>query len=293
MMRLDKPHLEYLTSHYQGRLATVAPDGTPQNKPVGYRYNSELDTIDIAGINMERSAKFRNVALHPHVSFVIDDAIGDGASGMRFVEVRGRAEQMEEPARDADLSAYLIRIHPRRIVSWNVGPGEPGLRTIDLSGDAAAVDRPALGGDERMTRAAGSAVARFVAELQQGLDTADATIYNRHFAQDVIWGSPYGATLAGYDNLHEIHERLLVQAVAGPSRYEIVQVTAPAPRVAVAHVRRSALDASGQPISSTSGANGFSEMAMYVLVERDGQWWLAGGQNTPIRPAAAPPPATT
>jgi hypothetical protein len=29
-------------------------------------------------------------------------------------------------------------------------------------------------------------------------------------------------------------------------------------------------------------------MAMYVLVERDGQWWLAAGQNTPVaerRPA--------
>ncbi|WP_238981380.1 hypothetical protein [Williamsia herbipolensis] len=26
----------------------------------------------------------------------------------------------------------------------------------------------------------------------------------------------------------------------------------------------------------------FSEMAMYVLVRRDGMWWLAAGQNTPI-----------
>jgi hypothetical protein len=28
----------------------------------------------------------------------------------------------------------------------------------------------------------------------------------------------------------------------------------------------------------------FSEMAMYVLVRRDRRWWLAAGQNTPIRP---------
>ena len=27
-----------------------------------------------------------------------------------------------------------------------------------------------------------------------------------------------------------------------------------------------------------------SEMAMYVLVRRDGKWWLAAGLNTPIRP---------
>jgi hypothetical protein len=25
-------------------------------------------------------------------------------------------------------------------------------------------------------------------------------------------------------------------------------------------------------------------MALYVLVERDGIWWIAAGQNTPIRP---------
>jgi len=25
-------------------------------------------------------------------------------------------------------------------------------------------------------------------------------------------------------------------------------------------------------------------MAMYVLVRRDGQWWLAAGQNTVVQP---------
>lgn len=25
-------------------------------------------------------------------------------------------------------------------------------------------------------------------------------------------------------------------------------------------------------------------MALYVLVRRDGQWWLAAGQNTIVRP---------
>lgn len=68
-MTLDAAHAGYLASHSQGRLATIAPDGTPQNKPVGYRYNSELGTIDIAGMNMERSAKYRNIAAHPDVAF--------------------------------------------------------------------------------------------------------------------------------------------------------------------------------------------------------------------------------
>ena len=72
--------------------------------------------------------------------------------------------------------------------------------------------------------------------------------------------------------------------VAGSSsRYQTEQVMALAPDVAVAQVRRVALHADGEqiPIDDVSA---FSEMAMYVLVRRDGRWWLAAGQNTPIRP---------
>jgi hypothetical protein len=34
------------------------------------------------------------------------------------------------------------------------------------------------------------AVDAFVAELQTGIDCGDADIYNAHFADDVMWGSP-------------------------------------------------------------------------------------------------------
>jgi pyridoxamine 5'-phosphate oxidase family protein len=100
-MPLDDVFTRYLTDHRQGRLATVAPDGTPQNKPVGYRYNAGLGTIDIAGINMERSAKYRNIGSNPAVAFVVDDSVGTGPEGMRFLEIRGEAEQVTsgEPTR--------------------------------------------------------------------------------------------------------------------------------------------------------------------------------------------------
>lgn len=57
-MGLHDAYVRYLTEHRQGRLATVGPDGAPQVKPVGYRYNTETGTIDISGFNMERSAKY-------------------------------------------------------------------------------------------------------------------------------------------------------------------------------------------------------------------------------------------
>jgi len=134
-MTLDAAHIAYLTGHHQGRLATLAPDGTPQNKPVGYRYNPGTATIDIAGQNMEQSAKYRNIAAHPDVAFVVDDAAGAGAAGMRFLEIRGRAEGTvpDRPGREPGLGAHIIRIHPRRIISWNIDPERPGLQARNLA----------------------------------------------------------------------------------------------------------------------------------------------------------------
>ena len=292
-MPIDAHHIEYLTTHAHGRLATVSPNGTPQNKPVGYSYNEAAGTIDIAGFNMERSAKYRNVGANPEVSFVVDDVVGEGADGVRFVELRGRAEQAVDPDRvEGGLSAHIIRIHPRRLVSWNIRPGHDGMYSEDLVPDPAqpaAAARPALGATGGQAGTAHAAVERLVAELQEGYDHQDADVSNRHFAADLIWGSPFGATVMGYNDLHAIHVRLKERGVGGPaSRYEIVQVLTPAPGVAVAHVRRVALNADGHPASEGDSTAGFSEMALYVLVRRGGAWWLAAGQNTPIRLSEAP-----
>lgn len=146
--------------------------------------------------------------------------------------------------------------------------------------------RPTLSADPNWLRAARDAVDEFVSGLQAGIEHADAETYNADFADDVMWGSPYGATVNGYDTLHSIHRRMHQQGVAvtGPaSRYQTVHVMAPAPDVAIAHVRRIALDTDGEQIPIDDEMV-FSEMAMYVLVRRDGKWWLAAGQNTPIRP---------
>jgi len=136
---------------------------------------------------------------------------------------------------------------------------------------------------------ADTAIAAFVSELQQGWDQRNAIISNRHFAADVAWGSPYGATVHGYDQLHAIHTQLKQQGTGGgASRYEIDRAFAVSDDVIVAHVARYALNPEGQPIEPSSDTTGaFSEMALYVLVRRDGTWWLAAGQNTPIIPGGA------
>jgi hypothetical protein len=123
--------------------------------------------------------------------------------------------------------------------------------------------RPALD-DPSARAAAAGAVERLVAGLQDGIDRADANVYDRTFASDVLWGSPYGATLSGYEPLNAAHHSLMAAGVAPPSRYHIVQLMSPLPGVAITHVRRDDL--------SDDKDKRFSEMAMYVLVERGGQW---------------------
>ena len=112
--------------------------------------------------------------------------------------------------------------------------------------------------------------------------------FNVDFAADVIWGNPGGGVVHGFETLHAIHERIF----AGPmkdrrSRFVLVSLAFHGDDVAVAHVRREPLDAEGRTIDTTASPDpaDFQEMAMYVLVKRAKQWWLAAGQNTPVRPS--------
>jgi pyridoxamine 5'-phosphate oxidase family protein len=120
-----KPHeIAYLNQADLGRLATVQPNGTPQNSPVGFSYNAELGTIDIAGFHMSASQKWRNIAHHPKVAFVVDDIASRNPWRVRCLEIRGTAEQAwVAPAvgkSGDELDAGIIRITPTRIISFGI-----------------------------------------------------------------------------------------------------------------------------------------------------------------------------
>lgn len=138
---------------------------------------------------------------------------------------------------------------------------------------------------------AAAAVDAFAAGLQAGHDQRDAEILNAQFAADVAWGSPYGALICGYEQLHPIHVRFQRAAHRQPSvRYEVRCVLPIGEDVVIAHIARVVLTDAGDPVAPSSEPGlPFSELAMYVLVRRDGRWWLAAGQNTPMRPGGAVP----
>ena len=114
--------LEYLGDQRPDRLAriaTVGKDGTPHVVPVGWRLNSDHDTIDVGGMDFGKTKKFRDARRNGRAAIVIDDLASVDPWSPRGVEVRGRAEAVETPR-------SLIRIHPERIISW-------GLESEDFS----------------------------------------------------------------------------------------------------------------------------------------------------------------
>ncbi|WP_024799991.1 PPOX class F420-dependent oxidoreductase [Nocardia sp. BMG51109] len=118
---LSPAQIEYLRSQGLGRLATVRPDGSPQNNPVGYRYNEALGTIDIAGYNMGASQKFRNLAKEERVSFVVDDVEPGPPRVVRFLEIRGTAQALRDiETYLPDASPELIRITPVRVIAYGI-----------------------------------------------------------------------------------------------------------------------------------------------------------------------------
>lgn len=123
----------------------------------------------------------------------------------------------------------------------------------------------------------------FIRQLQEAIDTGNADLFNLNFAEDVLWGSPFGAIAIGYEQIHAIHARMFssVTSVPGASRYEVEQVRFPVESVAIAYVRRVSASRDGTIDQSKPGS--FDELALLVLVKRDEQWWLMAAQHVPDR----------
>lgn len=119
--QLTDSHLAYLATQRIGRLATVDPEGRPQNNPVSFRHNADLDTIDIGGRNMGKSRKFRNLAANDSVAFVVDDIASFQPWKVRCVEIRGTAEALvDQPAAVPGFSSEIIRIRPTRVLAFGL-----------------------------------------------------------------------------------------------------------------------------------------------------------------------------
>ena len=138
-MTFTAPEPEYLAGQVLGRLATVGPDGSPQNSPVAFTYNADTQTIDIGGYRMGATRKFRNVAATGRAAFVVDDILSLSPWHVRGIEIRGRAEALTDatPPRPG-FSNEVIRIHPRRVIAWGLDQDDASPRSRNVEPTAAA-----------------------------------------------------------------------------------------------------------------------------------------------------------
>ena len=115
--------IAYIKTQPIGRIATVGPNGKPHVVPVGFRYNPDEDSIDIGGVTgLTQRKHYRDLVRNPKVAFVIDDLPSVNPWTIRGIEIRGEAEILASGGQTIQpfFGPDMIRIHPKRLVTWGV-----------------------------------------------------------------------------------------------------------------------------------------------------------------------------
>jgi pyridoxamine 5'-phosphate oxidase family protein len=136
--------IEYLGSQRLCRLATIGSNGEPHVVPLRFRYNADLDVIELGGGAFGKSKKFRDMLRNPLVALVVDDLTPPPVKP-RGIEVRGRAEPLFTGGDDVWPGAdpEYVRVTPTYIAAWGIDgdPYSPAGRAVHH----AAPDRPSEG----------------------------------------------------------------------------------------------------------------------------------------------------
>jgi pyridoxamine 5'-phosphate oxidase family protein len=119
---LGTAHVEYLASQRLGRLATAGADCKPHVVPTSFRYNAESGTLDMGGLHVADTKKYRDVQANGWAALVVDDLVSVDPWRARFLEIRGRAEAI--PSGGASLGPgfgeAFIRLHPEKVNSFGI-----------------------------------------------------------------------------------------------------------------------------------------------------------------------------
>ncbi|GAA5106636.1 PPOX class F420-dependent oxidoreductase [Haloechinothrix salitolerans] len=127
MTVFTRDELAYLSERRLGRIATTGPDGTPHVTPVGWRVDAARGVVEVGGINLPGTKKFRDVVRTGRAAIVIDDVASVDPWRPRGIEIRGHAAAIDEPS-------AVIRITPERVISWGLdGTGRKHARSVNAS----------------------------------------------------------------------------------------------------------------------------------------------------------------
>jgi len=122
MAELTSAQIEYLASQRLGRIATTGADGKPHVVPTSFHYNADDGTVDVGGMRVASTKKFRDVQANPWAALVVDDLVSTDPWTPRMLEIRGRAEAIETGGGQLGrgFGDAFIRIHPEKVNSFGI-----------------------------------------------------------------------------------------------------------------------------------------------------------------------------
>jgi pyridoxamine 5'-phosphate oxidase family protein len=115
--------LTYLASQPLMRFATASPEGKPDVAPVVFEVDG--DDIVTAGFDIKRTVRYRNIAVNPRATLVIDDLASIQPWSPRGIKIIGSAA-IEHPN-----GAPRFRITPDVVISWGINDTTPGIPTME------------------------------------------------------------------------------------------------------------------------------------------------------------------
>ena len=122
MVDLTAAQIAYLRSQLLGRIATAGADHRPHVVPTSFHYNDELGTIDVGGMHVATTKKFRDVKANGWAAIVVDDLVSTDPWTPRMLEIAGPAEAIEHGGASLGhgYGDAFIRIHPQKVNSYGI-----------------------------------------------------------------------------------------------------------------------------------------------------------------------------
>jgi pyridoxamine 5'-phosphate oxidase family protein len=122
MTILTAAQIDYLAGQRLGRIATSGADGKPHVVPTSFRYNADLGTVDVGGLRVATTKKYRDVQANPWAAIVVDDLVSTDPWRPRMLEIRGRAETVADGGANLGpgFGDAFIRIYPQKVNSFGI-----------------------------------------------------------------------------------------------------------------------------------------------------------------------------
>jgi pyridoxamine 5'-phosphate oxidase family protein len=122
MAELTAAQIDYLSSQRLGRIATTGADGKPHVVPTSFRYDADLNAIDVGGLHVATTKKYRDVQANPSAAIVVDDLKTVDPWAPRMLEIRGRAEAIAEggEALGKGFGDGFVRIYVEKVNSFGI-----------------------------------------------------------------------------------------------------------------------------------------------------------------------------